>query len=318
MTSSSGPGINGQQPVAAAGALLWRRRKGRLEVAMIHRPRYDDWSWPKGKLDPGETWAGAAVREVEEETGLVARLGMPLPRAVYPLPRGDLKEVRYWAAEAIGGSGALDHEVDDVRWMTDAQAFGRLTHVRDGLQLQALVDAERRGLLQTWPLLVVRHAEAIARGKWDGPDHDRPLDAEGSARAEVLAPLIAAYGITRVLSSPAERCMATVSAFAKSQHIAVRGKGGLSEEGYAEDPGKAIKHVEKALTRAEATVICTHRPLLPAMLTRLADQALPGSAALSTLTDLVEDGLQKGEALVCQVIRRGAEAKIATVERHRV
>ncbi|KNX39522.1 phosphohistidine phosphatase [Luteipulveratus halotolerans] len=311
------PRAAGRQPVRAAGAIVWRRRRGRLEVAMIHRPRYDDWSWPKGKLEVDETWAGAAVREVEEETGLLARLGMPLPRAVYPLPRGELKEVRYWAAEAIGGDGALEHEVDEVKWVTEAQAFARLTHVRDGLQLQAVVDAERRGLLQTWPLLVVRHADALPRGSWDAPDRERPLDPAGSARAEAIAPLIAAYGVTRVISSPAERCTATVAPFAKSQQLVIKPKKGLSEEGYEAEPAKATSHVDKMLARAEATAVCTHRPLLPAMLTRLADHALPGSAAASTLSELASDGIDKGEIVVCQVVRRGVEARIVTVERHR-
>ncbi|MDF8265567.1 NUDIX hydrolase [Luteipulveratus flavus] len=315
--SPSLPRAAGSRPVEASGAVVWRRRHGRLEVAMVHRPRYDDWSWPKGKLEPDETWAGAAVREVAEETGLVVRLGMPLPRAVYPLPRGELKEVRYWAAEATGGDGTLLHEVDDVRWLPAATAFERLTHVRDGLQLQAVVDAERRGLLQTWPLLVIRHAESLPRSTWEPPDRERPLDPAGSARAEVLAAVIAAYGVTRVLSSPAERCLATVGPFAKAAEVPVRNKNGLSEEGYEQDPTKVTTHVERVLARAEATAMCTHRPLLPALLTRLADQALPGSAAASILADLADDGLDKGEAVVCQVIRHGSSARIVTVERQR-
>ena len=84
--------------VVAAGAILWRIEKGDLKVAIIHRARYDDWSWPKGKLDKGETIAEAAVREIREETGLRVYLGVPLAEIHYSLPNGSDKEVHYWAA----------------------------------------------------------------------------------------------------------------------------------------------------------------------------------------------------------------------------
>jgi ADP-ribose pyrophosphatase YjhB (NUDIX family) len=84
--------------------------RGELKVALVHRPRYDDWSWAKGKLDPGEEWPVAAVREVFEETGLHVRLGRPLPSAAYTVLSGSgprvAKEVRYWAAEVVGGDGS--------------------------------------------------------------------------------------------------------------------------------------------------------------------------------------------------------------------
>ena len=83
----------------AAGALVWREREGQLEVLAVHRPRYNDWSWPKGKLDPGETMPACAVREVAEETRVTIDLGIPLPTLRYPIGGGKIKVVRYWAAQ---------------------------------------------------------------------------------------------------------------------------------------------------------------------------------------------------------------------------
>ncbi|NKY07909.1 NUDIX domain-containing protein, partial [Cellulomonas hominis] len=88
--------------VEAAGALVWRVRQGRLQVVLVHRPRYKDWSWPKGKLEPGEHVVTAAVREVEEEAGLDVVLGRPLPGLEYPLADGRFKRVHYWSAQVAG------------------------------------------------------------------------------------------------------------------------------------------------------------------------------------------------------------------------
>ncbi|TQL34436.1 8-oxo-dGTP diphosphatase [Barrientosiimonas humi] len=303
--------------VAAAGTLLWRRRRGRLEVALVHRPRYDDWSWPKGKLDPGEMWAVAAGRETEEETGLVARLGIPLPRALYVTPRDELKEVRYWAATPTGGHGELLNEIDRVEWLAPDPARLRLSYARDVLQLRALLEAERAGHLDTWPLLVVRHAQSMPRSQWSGEDGLRPLDPDGLARARALVPLLQTYGLDRLVSSPSVRCVDTVSPFAESAQVRVRTKKGLSEEGYEARPEKAVRHTDSALQRGVAAALCTHRPLLPDVLGHLAERAVAGSAARRTLSALATAGIDKGEVLVCQVSGAGDEAVVVTVERHR-
>ncbi|WP_190213873.1 NUDIX hydrolase [Kitasatospora indigofera] len=132
--------------VLAAGAVLWlpgRQKKkglGRPRIALIHRPKYDDWSLPKGKLDPGESLVQAALREVEEETGLRCVLGAELPAQHY-LAQGRPKEVRYWAAVPVGGSFTPNREVDRLEWLPARKARARLTHDRDRVLVDALLAA---------------------------------------------------------------------------------------------------------------------------------------------------------------------------------
>ncbi len=302
--------------VAAAGALLWRRADDQLQVAMVHRPKYDDWSWAKGKLDPGETWVEAAAREVLEETGFRPRLGIPLPRSVYSMQRGTLKEIRYWAAEVMSGNGELENEIDEVAWLTPAQAQLRLSYVRDALQLQAVVDADRAGRLQTWPLAVVRHADSVPRKQWDEPDPLRPLDNDGRAQARALVPVLAAYGIERVITSPSTRCFTTVQPYAAAAGIRLRSKAGLSEETFEQDPDRAGRHLKSLLKRGEPAALCTHRPLLPSVLKVLRKTTEPDSEVHEILAVAAEDGMAKGEALVCQIAGRGRAAQVVSVERH--
>jgi 8-oxo-dGTP diphosphatase len=113
--------------VRAAGGVV--RRDGR--IAVVHRPRYDDWSLPKGKLDPGETWEEAALREVREETGLECALGAELSSTRYHDRKGRSKLVRYWLMEPVGGEFAPNDETDELRWLTPAEAAALLTYPRD-------------------------------------------------------------------------------------------------------------------------------------------------------------------------------------------
>ncbi len=124
--------------VRAAGGIPCRTTAGGIEVLVVHRPRYDDWSFPKGKCEPGETDEACAVREVEEETGLVCTLGDELPSTSYTDARGRPKVVRYWAMEVVGGLLGFDFEVDDARWVTLSDAAAVLSYGRDAELLSAL------------------------------------------------------------------------------------------------------------------------------------------------------------------------------------
>ncbi len=121
-----------EAPVRAAGCVLWRRSPvdGEPEICLVHRPKYDDWSHPKGKLKRGEDQLAGARREVAEETGYDAVPGAELSTVRY-MANGRAKEVRYWAAEATGGTFAPNDEVDRILWLPPAAARNRLTQPRD-------------------------------------------------------------------------------------------------------------------------------------------------------------------------------------------
>lgn len=308
------------QSIPAAGTVPWRIRGGDLEVALVHRPRYDDWSWAKGKLDPGEDLPVAAVRETLEETGLVVRLGRPLPDADYLiLDRRDgtfaTKQVSYWASTVTGGNGALVNEIDEVAWLSPQEANSRLDYTRDRDQLLALVGMHRRGHLETRPLLIVRHASAVPRGKWSGKDWLRPLDAQGTAQAAGLVDVLAAYGPLRVISSTASRCVDTLAPYARGAGTRLRLRDDLSEEGFEADPAGALKVLRRAVTRGRPAALCTHRPVLPALLESLRE--LTASADVADLIeDAAENGMAKGEILVVHLAGTGETSGIVAAERH--
>ena len=309
--------------IPAAGALPWRRRSAQLEVAVVHRPRYDDWSWAKGKLDPAEEWPVAAVREVFEETGLRVRLGRPLPSAEFPVQGSDgqlaIKQVRYWAAEVVGGDGSLVNEIDQVAWLDVETATARLSYARDRDQLRALVRADHSWTLATWPLVIVRHAKSLPRSTWTEADPLRPLDARGIKRAAALVPMLAAYGVIRVVTSPSVRCLETVLPYAVAAGVGTRLKVGLSEEGFSEGPARATHHLTQLLERGDPAVLCTHGPVLPVLIEHLAGMAdSNGSPAEVTLSEIAMHGLGKGEALVVHVVGTGARARVVDLERYPV
>jgi 8-oxo-dGTP diphosphatase len=290
----------------------------------VHRPKYDDWSWAKGKLDPDEEWPAAAVRETLEETSLEVSLGRPLPPAEYTVldSAGEpaTKEVRYWAAEAVKEAGPLTNEIDQVRWLDVASASDLLDYSRDRDQLRALVRADQAGTLTTWPLALVRHAHAVRRGSWSQDDQLRPLDEVGTARASRIATALAAYGITSLVSSPSLRCTDTLKPYAAQLRLPVKTKNGLSEEGYAAHPGRAPRHLAKLIERGTAAALCSHGPVLPGLLSRLRDRVDPteedAGATKWALREAIHDGMDKGEVLVAHLVGSGDGARVVAVERH--
>jgi 8-oxo-dGTP pyrophosphatase MutT (NUDIX family)/phosphohistidine phosphatase SixA len=212
--------------VRAAGGLVVRRGREGLEVLLVHRPAYDDWTFPKGKLDSGELEPDAAVREVEEETGLACLLGRELGETEYVDSQGRPKRVRYWAMVAPAGEPRPANEVDEVAWAAPAEAAGRLSYERDRALLERLDEAVGAG---SDPVFLVRHAKAGSREKWEGPDELRPLSAPGRRQAEALVDLFAGTSFAALVSSPYVRCVETLEPLAGGQGLPVQGHDALAE-----------------------------------------------------------------------------------------
>ncbi|GAA2370646.1 NUDIX hydrolase [Nonomuraea africana] len=234
------------EPIRAAGAVVWRGD----EVALVHRPKYDDWTFPKGKLKPGEHVIAAALREVREETGLTVHLGRALP-AVHYLRKGRLKRVDYWIAHVVSGAFVPGPEVDDLVWLTRDAARARLTYEWDASLLTAPPP-------RTTPLLLVRHGSAGSRDEWEGDDDLRPLDADGLAQARTLATVLPAYRPAALLSSPSKRCVQTLPG------AGLRLDPLLSEQGY--DQAKSAELV-RGLEGPAA--VCSHGKVLPPLIDEL-------------------------------------------------
>jgi 8-oxo-dGTP diphosphatase len=246
--------------IVAAGAVVVRKGP---EVLLVHRPKYDDWSFPKGKLDPGEHVSTCAVREVAEETGLDVRLGPPLATQAYQVRNGSVrpKIVNYWVARVVGGDDVSTYrpnaEIDAVAWVPLDKAARTLTYERDRETLAEAVAVRKK----SHPLVVLRHGKAVNRKSWKGDDRKRPLAKAGELQAEQVVPVLGAYGVQRVVSSSSKRCWTTVSPYADVADLYVEVTADLSEEDAT--PKKVETIVHEVLQRPEPVVLCTHRPVLP-------------------------------------------------------
>lgn len=247
------------EPVLASGAVLWRRDAERgVLVAVVHRPRYDDWSLPKGKLDPEEPRALAAVREVAEETGFQAVLGRHLAVSSYRT-NGRPKLVNYWSARILGGGFAPNGEVDELCWTTVAEAKQRLSYPRDVRVLErfAALPADAS------TLLVVRHAKAGSRRRFAGDDRLRPLEEEGRRQATALVPLLRAFGATEVHAADRVRCVQTVEPLARALGVQVQCEPALSDDAYADDPEAARRRLKEIAGSGGTPVVCSQGHAIP-------------------------------------------------------
>ncbi|WP_341802711.1 NUDIX hydrolase [Nesterenkonia aurantiaca] len=268
--------------ILAAGALCWRLRRGELEVLLIHRPRYDDWSFPKGKLDEGETLPECAVREVREEIGLKVRLGMPLPITRYSVgkARGAKngnggnggngrkdKAVWYWAAQVAEGTPIPDgEEVDETAWVSVDRARELLTNRGDVLPLDELarLNADRR--LHTLPFVVLRHAKAKPRSSWSRAESERPLAATGKRQARSVERLLICWRPRHLESSPWRRCAETIAPYVKAHRSRATYRKSFTEKRAEAHPERTRTRVRRCLELLLPTLICSHRPVLPLIL----------------------------------------------------
>lgn len=231
-------------PVLAAGALVWRLKNDKLQVLVVHRPRYDDWSFPKGKAEPGESMVLTAIREVAEETGRQIVLGRYLGKARRRLVSGRKKRTLYWAAQVLPEAGpgeglraavkpASKREIDKVRWWKVKKAARKLTHADDKRLLARLVDWYESGQLQVHSLVLVRHAKAVSRATWGygiNSEITRPLVmGRGQAQARDVAALLSAYGVGELVSSPWRRCVDTLAPYAHGCGLDLRSDEAFTE-----------------------------------------------------------------------------------------
>ena len=301
--------------IFAAGAVCWREVGKDLMVAIIHRGRYHDWSFPKGKVDSGETLAEAAVREIKEETGLKVKLGVPLSTVSYPIDKAKTKVVHYWAAKvsdkALANSKFKpDEEVSEVVWVKADQAFEKLSYKHDRELLQEVIDLRKNGMLKTKPLIIIRHAHATPRADYVGEDGKRPLLPEGKKQAKELVRLLSAYGPKRVFTSPWRRCKDTITPYAKAHRYKIIDRGELSEMGNAKGPARTAKVAKRLFADARSSILCTHRPTLPTITQVLASHAEPKLAKLI----LEAKALKPGDFIVLHLTTAGKKPRLVAVE----
>lgn len=246
--------------VLAAGGVLWRpgHRESAPEVAVIHRPRYDDWSLPKGKVDPGETEPVTAVREVLEETGHHVQLGRRIASVSYPIEQRT-KKVQYWSARNLGGSFAPNNEVDELIWVSVSAAIKKVSYPYD----RKILRRWAKQPADTQSVLIVRHGTAGSKSRFSGDDKIRPLDKKGRAQAEALVAQLATFGPTDVYSADRLRCQQTVEPLAEELGVSISDEPALTEEAYADNPKRARRRVLQIAKLHRTPVICTQGKVIP-------------------------------------------------------
>jgi len=250
----------------AGGVVVIRDNK----VLLVHRPRYDDWSFPKGKVDGAEIYPVTAVRECDEETGFNVTLGPYLGVDKYTVPEGD----KHWSAQVREDIGfAPDEEVDKISWVSTKDASKKLTYKED---IEFLDKAN--ALPQSTPLIVLRHAKAMKRSDYVGAkDALRPLSGKGRRQSKVIIDALDAYGIENLVSSPYVRSLQTLHRYAKYLDTKIEVSDPLSESGNEVDPEATAQVVRELLHNPEPTVLCSHRPVM----TTIMSEEIAGQFGLS-------------------------------------
>ena len=270
--------------VRAAGGIIVRSNTDKaLEIAVVHRPSYDDWTFPKGKLQAGEREEHTALREVEEETGMRCRLERALGTTRYKDHRGRPKVVHYWVMRVLDGHFEPSREVDELRWLSPRQAASLLSYNHDRSLLRGLsseIDAvpaaasDRPGRTSlrnqmSSTILLVRHAKALNRSDWTGSDAERPLTKAGKRQADELVQRLAGFSFGRIISSPHVRCVETVVPLAKERKITVETASALEENADADDVIDYIKTLG-----AKPSLLCSHGDVIADLMTNLVNDGL--------------------------------------------
>ncbi|MFK3678356.1 NUDIX domain-containing protein [Microbacterium sp. NPDC090218] len=261
--------------VYAAGAVVWRIVDGKLRILLIHRTKYRDVTLPKGKVDPGEMLAETAVREVHEETGIRVSLGVPVGVSRYHLASQKQKVVHYWAAEATDdaireSTFVPNREIAALEWVSVKKARSRLSYPVDLEILDFFSNLVDDGVLRTFPVIVLRHAKAMSRSDWDRSDASRPLTDRGRKQAKSIVGPLRAFGVRKIVTSDAVRCVETVTPLAKALDRKPVQTEKISQDAW-EDGGSDLRSVVGRRVRSgKPAVLCSHGPVLPGLLSEIA------------------------------------------------
>ena len=250
----------------AAGGVVWRPgERTKPEIALIHRPRYDDWTLPKGKLHAGESDLAAAVREVGEEIGAAVAVGRRLTRVRYPAG-GGRKDVSYWSMRHLGGSFSPGDEVDEVVWLTPGKARKLLTHDED----RGVVADFAATPVPDSMILLVRHAKAGKRSEWRGDDYERPLEPAGEEQAAALVEFLSFFCPDRVHSARPLRCRQTVAPLADALGLPVRLAPEFDDLEFARAPGRTQTALLALAKPGRVSVVCSQGLTIPSLVDAVA------------------------------------------------
>ena len=323
--------------IRSAGAIVWRFRAGHdasapgqpialneIEVLLVHRPQYRDWSWPKGKSEANEPIAQTAAREVEEETGEVIVLDNPLTTQRYRLGSGHTKEVHYWTAHSVGKGPiraarrpvlrASTKEIDIARWCKPKKARQLLTRRGDRRLLDEVEHLAANGGLMSSALILLRHGKAASRASWGTNEETRPLTRLGGTQALDLVGLLSAFGADHLYASPWLRCQQTLQPYSSLSRLEIAADSRLTEAAAAVSPAD-VQEVTKELAakKSGSHVICLHRPTLDGLLAPLLTDR--GSHHFPQL-DAPHIGLRPAEMFVVHLSHAGDKPQPIAIERH--
>ena len=245
-----------------------------FELCLVYRPKYDDWSWPKGKNEPKESHRHTAVREVGEETGYAVTLGPHIAQIEYPLENEGkksisksgaknssqnnnktevVKRIHYWMMREIDENAAMKRlpafgpikpakptEIGNVIWLTPSKARKKLTHDSDRKVLDAFLEKLHAGQTEYKTLILVRHGKAESRKSWQGSEATRPITPLGSASSYALGRELACYAPNRIVSSPWKRCVETVATFAHDSSLSIEQIAELTEDHHENKPKSTL------------------------------------------------------------------------------
>ena len=250
--------------IRAAGALLWRENQDLdVEVALVHRPRYDDWSLPKGKIEVGETALQCAYRELVEETGIRGTFTRQLGSVEYE-ESNQRKRVIFWAAQCTLGTSTFvaNEEVDKILWLSADHALAQATHGSD----REIIENFSREVQRTDTLIILRHTKALERGDWDEADSLRNLSEVGFDQAQMLIKQFEPFAIDEIYTSNYTRCVQTITPLAHARGLSITEVPSLNEETFEADPERSISFANALKQDEKNILICSHNPVIPTML----------------------------------------------------